>query len=238
MMLRWRMPPWRKSLLLPPPQLKPQGPAVMPPPTDVAHLQEEANKALGDLLMVKFSIDAHQQKLVSEFSMALCENDSETMESYQGGQSHQHPFYPGSRELVLWPSGRQRPEGSPRPLPFNSHTTKLFSTFEEESIEEERKSQLNFLSICQAALQASPPEFHGMLVASYHILLGHAPTSHLFSIPQGAPPFPPGLAPRTSSSPALEHSPRPKRQHHSPDPMDTLPLSRATSQATPEEPST
>ena len=26
--------------------------------------------------MVKSSIDAHQQKLVSEFGMALCENDS------------------------------------------------------------------------------------------------------------------------------------------------------------------
>ena len=111
---------------------------------------------------------------------------------------------------------------------------------EEDSIEEEREreSQLNFLSICQAALWASPPGSHSMLVASYHILLGHASTSHLFSIPHGAPPFPPGPAPGTSSPPMLEHSPRPKQWHHSPDPMDTLPLSGAMSQATPEGSST
>ena len=40
------------------------GPSSDAPPTDVAHLQEEANKALGDLLKVKSSINAHQQKLV------------------------------------------------------------------------------------------------------------------------------------------------------------------------------
>ena len=80
----------------------------------------------------------------------------------------------------------------------------------EESIEEERKSHLNFLSTCQAALRASPPEFHGMLVASYHILMGHAPMAHFFGIPQGAPPLPAGPAPRTSSPPAPDHSPRPK----------------------------
>ena len=59
----------------------PSAPTAEAPPPDVAHLWEEANKALGDLLMIKSSIDAHQQKLVSEFSMALHENNSETMES-------------------------------------------------------------------------------------------------------------------------------------------------------------
>ena len=53
------------------------GPNSDAPPTDVAHLWEEANKALGDLLMVKSSSNVHQQKLVSEFSMAFCQNDSE-----------------------------------------------------------------------------------------------------------------------------------------------------------------
>ena len=52
-----------------------------PPPTYAAHLWEEANKALGDLLMVKSSIHTHWQKLVSEFRMALHQNNSEAMES-------------------------------------------------------------------------------------------------------------------------------------------------------------
>ena len=57
------------------------GPSGDAPPIDVAHLWEEANKALGDLLAVKSSLNAHWQKLVSEFSMALHENDSEAMGS-------------------------------------------------------------------------------------------------------------------------------------------------------------
>ena len=77
-----------------------------------------------------------------------------------------------------------------------------------------------------------------MLVASYHVLLGHAPTSHLFSIPHGPPPIPLGSAPRTSSPPVPKHSPRSKQQCHSPDPMDGSPLGGTISQATPEEPST
>ena len=51
------------------------------PPPNAAHLQEEANKALADLLEIKSSIDAHWQKLILEFSMALHQKDSEAMES-------------------------------------------------------------------------------------------------------------------------------------------------------------
>ena len=44
---------------LSPPTAEAPGPSSDAPPTDVAHLWEEANKTLGDLLMVKSSIDAH-----------------------------------------------------------------------------------------------------------------------------------------------------------------------------------
>ena len=44
-------------------------------------LCKEANRALGNILATKSSIEAHQQKLVSELSMALCQNESETTES-------------------------------------------------------------------------------------------------------------------------------------------------------------
>ena len=48
---------------------------------DAGHLWEEANKALGELLATKSSIDTHQQKLVWELGMALCWNESKTTES-------------------------------------------------------------------------------------------------------------------------------------------------------------
>ena len=41
------------------PTIKTPGPNSDVPPLDVAHLQEEANKALGDWLAIKSSIDAH-----------------------------------------------------------------------------------------------------------------------------------------------------------------------------------
>ena len=57
------------------------GPSSDVPPPDVDHLWEEANMALGDLLAIKSSIDAHWHNLVSEFSMALHQNDSKATES-------------------------------------------------------------------------------------------------------------------------------------------------------------
>ena len=56
----------------PSPTAKTPGPSGSTPPMDTGHLQEEANKALGELLTTKLSINAHQQKLVCELGMALC----------------------------------------------------------------------------------------------------------------------------------------------------------------------
>ena len=82
MTLRWEDASLEEIPTLSSPTPEALGPSSDTPPTDAAaHLQEEADKALGDLLMVKSSINAHQQKLVSEFSMALHENDSKNTES-------------------------------------------------------------------------------------------------------------------------------------------------------------
>ena len=50
------------------------------PSLDIAHVWEEANEALGELLLINTSTDAHQHKLVWELGMALHQNDSETSE--------------------------------------------------------------------------------------------------------------------------------------------------------------
>ena len=73
-----------------------------------------------------------------------------------------------------------------------SHT-KGIQHLKEEAFEEQSKGQLNFLSACQATLEASPLKSCGMLIASYQVLLGHTLMSHRFSVPQGASPLNKGL---------------------------------------------
>ena len=55
------------------PLAKTPGPSSDTPPIN-ADLCEEANRALGDLLATKSSIEACQQKLVWGLSTALCQN--------------------------------------------------------------------------------------------------------------------------------------------------------------------
>ena len=74
----------------------------------------------------------------------------------------------------------------------------------------EGKSQIDFLSTCQAALNASPAELRGALVPSYH-MLGQAPISYPFTLSQGTSPI---KQPSASAAPLVlvpEHSPMPKR---------------------------
>ena len=75
-----------------------------------------------------------------------------------------------------------------------------------------------------------------MLVASYHVLIGQAPTSHPFNLSQGASSTEQVSAPVAPSPPVPGCSPRPKWQHPSTDPLDVSPAGGTTSKATPEGP--
>ena len=83
-------------------------------------------------------------------------------------------------------------------------------------------------------LYASPVELKGMLVASYHILLGQTPPSHPFTLSQRTSPVEEQPAPAAPPTPVPNQSPRPTRWHSSPDPVDSMPLGRTTSRTTSE----
>ena len=149
-----------------PPTMEALGPSSDAPSSDVAHLWEEANKALEDLLAIKSSIDSHQWKLILEFGMALCQNDSKATESVKEAKaicthSIQEAETCCSTAIREAEAQRASQAGSIQ----QSHY-KAIRHLKEEFIEEERKGQLNFPSICQTALWASPPDFCGELVAS------------------------------------------------------------------------
>ena len=124
------------------------------PPTDATHLWEEANKALGDQLMVKSSIDACPWKLVLEFSMALHENDSETTESIKEAKAictHSIQEVENCCSVAIREAEAWKP---PRWSPFSSHTIKPFSTLKRSLLK--RRERVNSTSSPSARLPCGP----------------------------------------------------------------------------------
>ena len=125
-----------------------------------------------------------------------------------------------------------RSGGPPRPSYSKGNMAKSFGTWRHKSSERKAEVQADFLSTCQAALYTSLVELKGMLVASYHIILGQTPPSHPFVLSQRTSPLeeqPTSAAPPT---PVPKQSPRPKRWHPSPNPVESIPLGRTTSKIT------
>ena len=127
-------------------------------------------------------------------------------------------------------------QGTSKAKSLHRQHGKTIRDLEEQVIQEEGRSQTDFLSACQAALHASPVELKGMLIASYHILFGQAPMSHPFTLLQRTSPAEQQSAPAAPTAPVPKQSSRPKRWHPSPDPVDSMPLGGTTSKATSEGP--
>ena len=113
---------------------------------------------------------------------------------------------------------------------------KIVQDLEAQVIQEESRSQANFLSACQATLYTSPAELKSALVASYHILLGQIPPSHPFILSQRASSVEEQPASAAPPEPVPKQSPRPKRWHPSPDPVESMPLGETTLKMTLEGP--
>ena len=112
----------------------------------------------------------------------------------------------------------------------------IMQDWEMQAILEENRSQADFLSTCQATLYTSPGELKSTLVASYPLLLGQTPPSHPFILLQRASPVEEQPALATSPTPVPMQSARPKRQHPSPDPVESMPLGGTTLKAVLEGP--
>ena len=158
------------------PTAKTPGPSSDAPLLDLACLQEEANKAPGDLLAIKSSIDAHQQKFVANFGMTPWHNKSETTESIKGAkaicvhsikEAEANCIHTIKEAEALCSTAIREAEswGASQASSIQQSHAKDIQHLKEEAIEEESKGQLNFLSACQATLRASPPESHSMLIA-------------------------------------------------------------------------
>ena len=151
--------------------------------------------------------------------------------SHQGSQSHLcHPIQEAKtfcsmaiRDTEVW--------GASQAGALQQSYGKSLQHLEEQAIEEENRSQLDFLSTCQTTLWAIPVELHGMLVVSYQVQMGQVPMFLPLSLLQGVSSSEQVPIPVALSSPAPKPLPRPKQWHPSPDLVDVLAPSRTTSQA-------
>ena len=206
-------------------------------PADAGQLWEKANKALEELLATKSSIDACRWEAVWELGMDLHQNDSTTAQSIKEAKAVcTHAIQEAKTvcsaaireaETICSVAIREaETQGASQAESLHRQHGEVIKCLEEQVIQEGGKSQIDFLSACQAALNTSPGELRGALVASYHILMGQAPTSHPFSLSQG--PSPAEQPSASTAPPALapEHYPRPKRWLPSPNPVDSTPLGK------------
>ena len=104
---------------------------------------------------------------------------------------------------------------------------------DEQAIIEESGSHNDFLSACQVILYSSPPSLKSALAASYQILLGQTPLLLPPISPQRTSPMEEQPTTAGSPTPAPKQSPRPKRQHPLPEPVESMPIGSATPKATP-----
>ena len=108
------------------------GPSGDAPPLDTAHVQEEVNKALGDLLAIKSFIDTCWQKLVWSLAWPFIK----MILKLQSLSRKQRPSAPilsrKQRPIAQQPSGKQRLREPPRLAPFNAHMLKPFSTLKKK----------------------------------------------------------------------------------------------------------
>ena len=159
MMLKWRDTSLEEIPAPSSPTAKAPGPSSDTLPPDIAHLQEEANKALGDLLAIKSSIAACWQKLVLEFGMALHQNDSETTESIKEAKAIYANSIQEPKTHCSTAIREAKAQGASQAGSIQQSHAKAIQHLEEESIKEESKGQLNFfLSVrppCKLALLIS-----------------------------------------------------------------------------------
>ena len=232
------------------------------PPVDAVELQENANKALKELLATKASIDACRQRAIWELGMELHQNESQATESIKEAkaicswvtldarttcswvttdamttclvvveeakmtqnciiQEAEATYSTAIRDVKVWRASQaeslQREHGN------------IMWDLEAQVIQEESRSQANFLSACQATLYTSPLELKSALAASYRILLGQTPP---FILSPRVSPVEEQPASAIPPTPVPKQSPRPNRWHPSPDPVESTPLGRTTLKAT------
>ena len=207
-------------------------------PDNVLHLQEEMNDAMVHLLTLKASIDAHQQKLISETEIAHHQNETKTSEAIKEIKAHyvatlsdaEATYVAAVREAEAAHSASTREVEVIHTTAVRkaeaasvAQTSKLqqvhqetIQTMEDEAIEEEKCAHQSFLWGCGVVLQACPNEALGVLMYPIHLLTGNMSLTSLLraALPltiRLRDPIPSSSCPRSPAT--TTHSTGTKQQH-------------------------
>ena len=152
-------------------------------PKEVISLQEEMNRAMECLLMNRSSLDAHQRKQVSDFQVALHQNQDVATETIREAKAHcavtvweaKSHCAPEIREAESYSMSQAHSIQQP-----HSEGMQHLKT---DALEEEGRDRLSFLSTCGVALQAFLPKGLGILMYPFHLLTGNMSLATVLSLP-------------------------------------------------------
>ena len=228
------------------------------PPVDAMELWLNANKAPKDLLTTKASTEACRQRAVWELGTELCWNESQAAKSIKEAKAVCSCATLDAQTTCSWLTLDAKitrgciiqeaeatcssairdieVQRASQAKTLQREHGNIMWDLEMQVIQEESRSQAGFLSACQASLYTSPPELKSALATSYHILLGQTPPSPPFVLLWRASPVEEQPVLAAPPTPVPKQSPRPKRWHPSPYPVESTPLGGTTLKVTPGEP--
>ena len=230
-------------------------------PENVIKLQKEMNKAMGCLLMTKSSLDACWRKWVSDFKVALHQNEAEATKAIREAKAHCGATI--SEADACFTTHVREAEANCTSIimgveaPCTAGIRKVESHcaehahfiqqlhgdgmqhLEVEAMEEEERDHLSFLAACGMALQVCPLEACEVLMGAIHLLMQNMSLATLLAI------LPQVSSTREESTLAISHAttlatPTPslgtKWWHHLHNCVVSSPLSEDEAVGTSEEP--
>ena len=179
------------------------------PPMDPSELWANTNRAIDNMLQLKRFLDIKRQTATWELGVILHHNESqgptsitaakavysqavlEAKTNYQttimeAKTTRCHSIQAAKAACSKAISEAEAWKISQAAM-FQEEHSKYLQSLEEQAFGEESRSHHDILSSCQATLCHSPKPLRGTLAASYHLLLGQAPSSLPSFCLQGLP---------------------------------------------------
>ena len=151
-------------------------------PKEILHLQGEMNRIMRWLLTTRASMDTHWRKEVSDFQMALHQNESQTTEIIRKTEAvhataskevktHCANFIQDAEAICARTIREAETTSTEHPHTLQDTHRDSMEGLERETIEEEEQNHQSFLTICRVALQIYPQEPKGVLMYPLQLLM-------------------------------------------------------------------